>query len=78
MADDAGELARLAADPRTPLTTLQQLAQEHPELRAAVAANPSTYPALVEWLGRLGMPDVDAALARRAQPAAPAGEPGPA
>ncbi|GAA1624368.1 variant leucine-rich repeat-containing protein [Georgenia ruanii] len=64
--EDRAELERLAADPATPLTTLQELARDHPELRPALAHNPSTYPALLEWLGRLGSPDVDAALATRA------------
>ncbi|PFG40058.1 hypothetical protein ATJ97_2578 [Georgenia soli] len=68
--DGGNDLERQAADPGTPLTTLQQLAQHHPELRAIIAENPSTYPALLEWLGRLRMPDVDAALARRAARAA--------
>ncbi|UNX54701.1 hypothetical protein MF406_17790 [Georgenia sp. TF02-10] len=67
MADDS-DLARQAADPATPLTTLQHLAQHHPELRPAIAANPSTYPALLEWLGDLGVPEVDAALAARRAP----------
>ncbi|MFC7403563.1 hypothetical protein [Georgenia alba] len=61
-----GGLEAQAADPGTPLATLHQLAQHHPELRATIAENPSTYPALLEWLGKLGMPEVDAALARRA------------
>ncbi|MFH5821621.1 hypothetical protein [Georgenia sp. AZ-5] len=65
MDDREEDLRRLAADPATPLTTLQLLAQDHPEVRAAIAANPATYPALLEWLGALGMPDVDAALAAR-------------
>lgn len=80
--DGVNDLRRQAADPGTPLTTLQQLAQNHPELRATIAENPSTYPALLEWLGRLHMPDVDAALARRSGTAAstaqpPAGAPEP-
>ncbi|GAA4427435.1 hypothetical protein GCM10023169_27420 [Georgenia halophila] len=78
------DLAAQAADPSTPLATLQTLAQHHPELRAAIAENPATYPGLLEWLGRLGMPDVDAALARRAEagqavqapPPPPEAEPG--
>ena len=69
--EDRTELARQAADPGTPLTTLQRLAQDHAELRPAIAANPSTYPALLEWLGRLGSSEVDAALATRPDPALP-------
>ncbi|WP_448073774.1 variant leucine-rich repeat-containing protein [Georgenia yuyongxinii] len=59
------DLARLAADPATPLTTLQA-ARDHPEVRPAIAANPSAYPALLDWLAMLGVPEVDAALADRA------------
>ncbi|WP_164737345.1 hypothetical protein [Georgenia sp. SYP-B2076] len=68
---DDVDLARQAADPGTPLTTLHRLAQDHPGLRAAIATNPSTYPALLGWLGRLGVPEIDAALAARAEPALP-------
>lgn len=75
--DGENDLRRQAADPGTPLTTLQQLAQHHPELRATIAENPSTYPALLDWLGRLRMPDVDAALARRAASAAGPAYPAP-
>ena len=63
MAQDV--LVAQAQDPATPLATLQQLAQDYPGLRPAIAANPSTYPALLEWLGDLGDPAVDAALATR-------------
>ncbi|OZC49062.1 hypothetical protein CH289_17935 [Rhodococcus sp. RS1C4] len=55
-----------AADPNTPAATLFEIATTSPELRSAVAANPSTYDDLVNWLGKLGDPAVDAALARRA------------
>lgn len=58
-------LPRQAADPATPLETLAELAHRHPELRAIIAANPSTYPDLLEWLGTLGDPEVDAALRAR-------------
>jgi hypothetical protein len=30
-----------------------------------LAANPSTYPDLLHWLGQLGDPAIDSALARR-------------
>ncbi|MDO5672679.1 MAG: hypothetical protein Q4G30_07460 [Actinomycetaceae bacterium] len=59
------ELLALAQDPATPLTTLQHLAQNYPELRPSVAYNPSTYPALLEWLGNLGDPTVDEVLGLR-------------
>ncbi len=56
-----------AKDPATPAIVLAKIAELAPELRPALAENPSTYPALVEWLGQLGDPAVDAALGRRSQ-----------
>lgn len=44
---------------------IAQIAQYAPELRACIARNPNTYPALIEWLGRLGDPAINAALAFR-------------
>lgn len=55
-----------AADPRTPAAVLFEIASSSPELRPAIAANPSTYDDLVTWLEALGDPAVDAALDRRA------------
>lgn len=60
------ELVARATDPNADLTTLHTLAQNYPGLRPYIAENPRTYPALLEWLGTLGDPAVDAALARRA------------
>ncbi|MBE1877791.1 hypothetical protein [Myceligenerans pegani] len=57
----------VALDPRTPLADLAVIVQEAPHLRPHVARNPSTYPALLDWLGGLGDPDVDAALRSRRQ-----------
>lgn len=54
-----------AANPATPLARLQEIAANHPQARPAVAANPSTYPALLAWLGALGDPAVDQALRQR-------------
>ncbi len=54
-----------ALDPATPAIVLAKIAELAPELRPALAKNPSTYPALIEWLGQLGDPAVDAALAHR-------------
>lgn len=54
-----------AADPRTPAAVLFEIASSSPELRPAIAANPSTYDDLVTWLEALGDPAVDAALDRR-------------
>jgi hypothetical protein len=44
---------------------LYELAQHKVELRRYIAANPSTYPDLLAWLGTLGDPAIDAALAAR-------------
>lgn len=62
---EAGFTSTQAADPRTPAATLAQIAQDAPTLRAAIASNPTTYPALLDWLAQLGDPEVDAALAAR-------------
>ena len=56
-----------AANSATTGARLHELASTVPESRAAIASNLSTYPALLEWLGSLGQPDVDAALQRRGQ-----------
>ncbi|MCA5894891.1 hypothetical protein LEP48_16260 [Isoptericola sp. NEAU-Y5] len=57
--------AAQAMDPGTSLADLARIVQEAPHLRAYVASNPSTYPALLDWLGALGDPAVDAALRSR-------------
>lgn len=44
---------------------IAQIAQYAPELRVCIARNPNTYPALIEWLGQLGDPAINAALAFR-------------
>lgn len=56
----------LALDPATPAETLFRLAQDEPAVRPYLAANPSTYGALLEWLGQLNDPAIDAALKARA------------
>lgn len=73
MSDPQAFTAQQAADPATPAQTLADIAAQRPDLRAALASNPSTYQALLDWLGELGDPDVDAALAARGggSPAAP-------
>ncbi|TJZ81227.1 hypothetical protein FCG67_00795 [Rhodococcus oryzae] len=55
----------LALDPYTPLQTLGHIAQSDAALRPYVAANPSAYPDLLDWLAELGDPEVDAALKAR-------------
>ncbi|WP_027499284.1 DUF5336 domain-containing protein [Rhodococcus sp. UNC363MFTsu5.1] len=65
----------LALDPYTPLQTLGHIAQSDAALRPYVAANPSTYPDLLDWLAELGDPEVDAALkARPDRPEAKSGD----
>jgi|GEM_PF-2272741 hypothetical protein len=55
------------------LADLREIVTRFPELRPVVAAYPLTDPSLLDWLGSLGEPLVDAQLAKRAAtPAAPA------
>ena len=61
----SGFTAEIAADPATPAAVLAQIVEQVPSLRPHVAGNPSTYPALVEWLRDLHDPEVDAALSTR-------------
>lgn len=56
------ELSAAASNPGTPQATLADLAYDHPELRADIALNPSTYEGLIEWLAALDDPVVNAAL----------------
>ncbi|MBE6475958.1 MAG: hypothetical protein E7Z95_10425 [Actinomyces succiniciruminis] len=65
MSQPQDDLVARASDPNAELTTLHELANNYPGLRPYIAENPRTYPALLEWLGILGDPAVDAALARR-------------
>ena len=62
---DAVELEAMASNPHTDWDVLHWIAENHPELRPAVAANPGTYQELVDALGTLGDSDVDAAIAAR-------------
>ena len=57
--------AAQASDPQTPGQVLADIAALRPDLRAAVASNPSAYPGLLDWLKSLGDPAVDAAIAAR-------------
>lgn len=65
--------AQQAQDPATPPEVLAEIAAQRPDLRPYLAANPQTYPALLEWLSQLGDPAVDAALRARPIPGAPPG-----
>lgn len=62
---EASELESLAADPLTDWDVLHWIAENYPGLRPTVAANPGTYQELVDALGHLGDPAVDAAIAQR-------------
>ena len=67
MSQAQDELVARATDPNAELSTLHELAQNYPGLRPYIAANPRTYPALLDWLGSLGDADVNAVLASRTQ-----------
>lgn len=65
---------REARDPATAPARLAELARSSSIVQAAVAGNPSTYPALLTWLGALDDPAVDAVLAGRGETTTPGGE----
>ncbi|SDD10060.1 hypothetical protein SAMN05216410_2827 [Sanguibacter gelidistatuariae] len=54
-----------AADPSTPAALLGEIATHRPDLRPAIASNPTAYPELLDWLRSFADPAVDAALAAR-------------
>ena len=70
--------ARLAADPGTSGEDLARIAAARPDLRAALAANPASYPALLDWLRLLHDPMVDRALEARSSLGTVGGVPNPA
>ena len=65
---DADRLA--ASSPVTPAAELARIAASRPDLHPALAANPATYPDLVDWLRTSPDPAVQDALARRTIPTA--------
>ncbi|MCL3795316.1 MULTISPECIES: hypothetical protein [unclassified Actinomyces] len=69
---DPDLLAALSAS--TPPLELQRIAAERPDLHALLAANPATYPELLEWLRASEDPAVLASLVNRA-PAQPTAAP---
>lgn len=73
---DEDELSAAASNPGTPQATLADLAYDHPELRADIALNPSTYDGLIEWLAALDDPAVNAALDIRTRGITEIGDPG--
>ncbi|WP_435300329.1 hypothetical protein [Timonella sp. A28] len=54
-----------ALNPNTPAVVLAKIAEVAPELRPALAQNPATYPALIDWLTQIDDPEINKALAKR-------------
>ena len=57
------DIASQAADPGTALETLASIAATYPVARAAVVANPSAYPGLLEWIATDAATPADALAA---------------
>ena len=76
MSRSQDDLVARASDPNAELATLHELAQNYPGLRPYIAANPRTYPALLDWLAGLGDPAINAALASRGSAAESASQAG--
>ena len=77
MTDSSEFSPEQAADPGTSMQDMARIAAERPDLWASLAANPSLYPDLREWLGQVDDPAVKEALSASAQWAAervPAGD----
>lgn len=68
--DEATAIVRLA-DPAITPQELADIAYHVPSLRAKVAAHPSAYPELLEWLKQFPDPDVQAAVSARMYTPAP-------
>ncbi len=51
---DSPSLAAEASNPATAQARLAEIAQSHPELQAAIAANPACYPGLLDWIDSVG------------------------
>lgn len=64
-AEGSGAERLLAASPYATPTELSQLAYSRPELRPAIAANPSAPASLLQWLSEQGEPAVLAAISSR-------------
>ena len=60
-----------AGSPATTAAELARIAASRPDLHAILAANPATYPELVDWLRASFDPAVQIALVQRAVPQAP-------
>ena len=77
MTDSSEFSPEQASDPGTSMQDMARIAAERPDLWASLAANPSLYPDLREWLGQVDDPAVKEALSASAQRAAervPAGD----
>ena len=70
MTDSSEFSPEQAADPGTSMQDMARIAAERPDLWASLAANPSLYPDLREWLGQVDDPAVKEALSASAQRAA--------
>ena len=62
MTDSSAFTPAQAADPGTSAQDMAQIAAERPDLWPSLAANPSLYPDLRQWLRQVGGPDVQVAL----------------
>lgn len=60
-----------AGDPRTPPQQLADIAARRPDLHPVIAANPAAYPALREWIARVGETGVQAPQAYPVTPLPP-------
>ena len=70
MTDSSEFSPEQASDPGTSMQDMARIAAEHPDLWASLAANPSLYFDLREWLGQVDDPAVKEALNASAQQAA--------
>ena len=70
MTDSSEFSPEQASDPGTSMQDMARIAAERPDLWASLAANPSLYPDLREWLSQIDDPAVKEALSASAQQAA--------
>lgn len=71
MTDISNFSPQQAADPQTSMQDMARIAAERPDLWVSLAANPSLYPDLREWLGKVDDPAVKEALRASEQQASP-------
>ncbi|RJN33004.1 hypothetical protein [Nesterenkonia natronophila] len=71
------DLEALASNPHTDWDVLHWIAENHPELRPVIAANPGAYQELIDALGALKNPEIDAAIAQREAAGGVTGAPEP-